>query len=72
MEVAAAFIELAPDAVLSAEDVVRACLGRIASYKIPRYVYFVAEWPMSATKIQKFRLRETVNMADRIDLAQYR
>lgn len=72
MEVAAAFIELAPDAVLSAEDVVRACLGRIASYKIPRYVYFVAEWPMSATKIQKFRLREQVHSADRIELAKYR
>jgi len=72
MEVAAAFIELAPDAIVSAEEVVRACLGRIASYKIPRYVYFVAEWPMSATKIQKFRLREQVNSADRIELAKYR
>jgi fatty-acyl-CoA synthase len=25
---------------------------------VPRYVRFVEEWPMSATKIQKFRLRD--------------
>ena len=30
---------------------------RFASYKTPREVRFVTDWPMSATKIQKFRLR---------------
>ena len=34
------------------------CRGRIASFKVPRYVRFVDDWPMSATKIQKFRLRD--------------
>ena len=36
------------------------CKGQIASFKIPRHVRFLtaAEWPMSASKIQKFRLRE--------------
>jgi fatty-acyl-CoA synthase len=29
-----------------------------ASYKVPRVIRFIADWPMSATKIQKFRLRE--------------
>jgi fatty-acyl-CoA synthase len=27
---------------------------------VPRYVRFVADWPMSGTKIQKFRLREQI------------
>ena len=36
----------------------RYCRGQIASFKVPRYVRFVTEWPMSATKIQKFKLRE--------------
>jgi fatty-acyl-CoA synthase len=56
MEVAAAFIELNPGETLSEEDVARHCAGRIASYKIPRYIRFVDSWPMSATKVQKFEL----------------
>ena len=31
---------------------------KLASFKVPRHVRFVDEWPMSATKIQRFRLRE--------------
>ncbi len=56
MEVAAAFIELNPGETMTEEDVARHCVGRIASYKIPRYVRFVDSWPMSATKVQKFEL----------------
>jgi fatty-acyl-CoA synthase len=43
-----------------AEDEVRAfCKGRIANYKIPKYVKFVGSFPMTASgKIQKFKLRE--------------
>ena len=42
------------------EDAVRDfCRGRIAHYKIPRYVRFVDEFPMTVTgKIQKFIIRE--------------
>ena len=29
------------------------CKGQIASYKIPRYVRFMTEWPMSTTKVRK-------------------
>ncbi len=32
--------------------------GDSASFKVPRYVRFVDDWPMSSTKVQKFRLRE--------------
>lgn len=56
-EVAAAFIQLRPGTSASAEDIVAFCRGRIASFKIPRHVRFVTQWPMSATKIQKHVLR---------------
>jgi fatty-acyl-CoA synthase len=37
------------------------CRDRIAHYKVPRYVYFVDEFPMTVTgKIQKFVMREKV------------
>ncbi|HWF52856.1 MAG TPA: AMP-binding protein [Solirubrobacteraceae bacterium] len=57
-EVPAAFIELVPGRLLSASEVIEYCRGAIASFKVPRYVRFVTEWPMSATKVQKVRLRE--------------
>jgi fatty-acyl-CoA synthase len=35
------------------------CRGRIAHYKVPRYVKFVDEFPMTVTgKVQKFKMRE--------------
>jgi fatty-acyl-CoA synthase len=59
-EVPAAFIELVESKELTAEEVIEFCTGKIASFKVPRHVRFVTEWPMSATKIQKFRLREAL------------
>lgn len=43
------------------EDEVRAfCDGEIAHFKVPKYVHFVEEYPMTASgKIQKYKLRET-------------
>jgi fatty-acyl-CoA synthase len=43
---------------VSEADIIDFCRGQIATFKVPRYVRFVTEWPMSGTKIQKFRLRE--------------
>ncbi len=42
------------------EQTIRAfCEGKIAHFKIPRYVFLVDEFPMTVTgKIQKYRLRE--------------
>jgi acyl-CoA synthetase (AMP-forming)/AMP-acid ligase II len=57
-EVPVAFVELMPGEELSGEEVIEYCRGKIASFKIPRQVRFVSEWPMSATKIQKTKLRE--------------
>jgi acyl-CoA synthetase (AMP-forming)/AMP-acid ligase II len=58
MEVPAAFIELAPGTETTEAELIEFCKGTIASFKIPRHVRFVTEWPMSATKIQKFRLQQ--------------
>ncbi|WP_342363916.1 AMP-binding protein [Terrarubrum flagellatum] len=67
-EVAAAFIELRPGAAATAEEIARHCVGKIASFKIPRYISFVSEWPMSATKIQKFRLAQDFRPDGKIDV----
>lgn len=57
-EVPAAFIELKPGAEATEDEIIAWCKGKIARFKEPRVVRFVKEWPMSATKIMKFRLRE--------------
>jgi len=59
-EVPAAFIELVEGRSLTADEAIAFCAGQIASFKVPRHVRFVTQWPMSATKIQKFRLREAL------------
>ncbi|HET8612198.1 MAG TPA: AMP-binding protein [Sphingomonas sp.] len=56
-EVPAAFVELTEDARTSEAELIGHCTGKLASFKIPRHVRFVKEWPMSTSKIQKFRLR---------------
>ena len=58
LEVAAAFIETEPDCQVTEAEIIEFCRGKIASFKVPRYVRFVDEWPMSSTKVQKFRLQE--------------
>lgn len=59
-EVPAAFIETHDGLAIDAEAIVAFCTGSIARFKIPRYVRHVQDWPMSATKIQKFRLKEAL------------
>jgi len=60
-EVAAAFIELEPGTEANEDELIKFCKGKIAGFKIPRYVRFVQEWPTSSTKIQKFRLQDQIN-----------
>jgi fatty-acyl-CoA synthase len=44
---------------LTEDEVKEFCRGKIANYKIPKYVKFVESYPMTASgKIQKFKLRE--------------
>lgn len=47
------------EAEITAEDVRDFCKDKIARYKIPRYIFFLTEYPLTGSgKIQKFKLRE--------------
>ena len=60
VEVPAAYIQLKDGMSATEEEIINYCKGQLSSFKIPRYVRFVEDWPMSATKIQKIRLREQI------------
>ncbi len=66
-----AWITVRAGAELTADDVREFCQGRIAHYKVPRYVQTTAEFPMTVTgKIQKFKLREqAIDLLDLQDAA---
>lgn len=54
-----AFIKLKTGANLTEEEIQEFCRGKIARFKIPQYIFFVDEFPMTASgKIQKYKLRE--------------
>ncbi len=67
-----AWVQLEPGVdPLTAADVKEFCTGRIAHFKVPRYVEVIDEFPMTVTgKIQKFKLQETaievLGLADQI------
>ena len=44
---------------LAEEEIRSFCQGKIAHYKIPKYIWFVEEFPMTVTgKVQKYKMRE--------------
>ncbi len=54
-----AWVVLHDEGAASEEDIREFCRGKIAHYKIPRYVRFVREFPMTVTgKVQKYKMRE--------------
>jgi len=54
-----AFITKRPGTELNEEDVIDFCRGKISRYKIPKYIFFIDEFPMTASgKIQKYKLRD--------------
>ncbi|MCY7817016.1 AMP-binding protein [Bacillus haynesii] len=58
-EEVSAWIKLKSGASMTADELKAYCKGKIARYKIPRYIAFVEEFPMTASgKVQKFKLRE--------------
>ncbi len=58
-EVAVAFVERAPETTLEPDEVIAFCKGKVASFKVPRHVLFLDEFPMTASgKIRKVELRE--------------
>ncbi len=54
-----AWIVVRPGEQLTEEEVRAYCQGQIAHYKVPRYIRFVDDMPMTVTgKVQKFAMRE--------------
>ncbi len=54
-----AWIRLAVGETCDEEDILDFCTGQIAHYKIPRYIRFVDEFPLTVSgKVQKFVIRE--------------
>ncbi len=54
-----AFIILHEGVKIETEDVRDFCKGKISRYKIPKYVFFIDEFPMTGSgKIQKYKLKE--------------
>ncbi len=55
-----AWVVLRSGASLTQDELREFCAGKIAHYKVPRYVKLVSEFPMTVTgKVQKFKMRET-------------
>ncbi|QEH79239.1 acyl--CoA ligase [Sphingomonas sp. C8-2] len=59
-EVPVAFVEIRDAGGVSEEELIAYCKSRIANFKVPRAIYFMdeADWPMSATKVDKRALRQ--------------
>jgi len=58
-EIAVAFVRLEPGHRLTGAEVIDHCRGKIASFKIPRHVVFVEDFPWTSSgKIQKVKLRD--------------
>ena len=54
-----AWIQLHEGETATEEEIREFCKGNIAHFKIPKYIWFVKEFPMTVTgKLQKFRMRE--------------
>ena len=54
-----AVIRLHEGASADAQEIIDFCRGQIARYKVPRYVRFVREFPMTVTgKVQKYLIRQ--------------
>ena len=54
-----AWVKLRPGETLTIEDLRQFCTGKIAHYKIPRYLRISDEFPMTVTgKVQKYKMRE--------------
>ncbi len=67
----ACWIILRPGMTATADEIRSFCRASIAHYKVPRYVEFVSEIPMTVTgKAQKFRMRE--EMVRRLGLVEVR
>lgn len=54
-----AWVQLAPGHELTEDELKEFCRGKIAHFKIPRYIHFTSEFPMTVTgKVRKVEMRE--------------
>jgi len=64
-----AVVKLREGCTMEEQEVRDYCKGRIAHFKIPRYIRFVDSFPMTVTgKVQKFKLRD--RMAEELGLSK--
>ncbi|HKO05958.1 MAG TPA: AMP-binding protein, partial [Candidatus Acidoferrales bacterium] len=58
-EIVAAWVRLRAGETADEEEIREFCKGKIAYFKIPQFIRFVSEFPLTITgKIQKYRIRE--------------
>ena len=58
-----AWIIIKPGQALLEVEIRDFCKGQIAHYKVPKYIQFVTEFPMTVTgKIQKFKIRDAMKV----------
>ncbi len=58
-EVVMAIVQLKPGAKADEQELIRFCAARMANFRVPRYVQFLEEWPLTGSgKIQRHVLRE--------------
>jgi len=63
-QVCVAYVKARAGSDCSAEEVIEFCRGKIASFKVPRHVFFVDEFPLTGSgKVQKFLLRDLARQA---------
>ncbi|MFN4229628.1 AMP-binding protein [Parvibaculum sp.] len=66
-----AWVKLKPGESATEEEIKAFCNGQIAHYKVPRYVRFVGEFPMTVTgKVQKFQIRDAMIEELKLEVAK--
>lgn len=60
VEVPVVFVVLKPGSRASEQEIRDFCVDKLARFKVPRRVFFLTQWPMSSTKIDKPALRAQV------------
>ena len=58
-ELAAVWVKIKPGSLLTPEEVISYCRGRLPDWSVPDFVHFTEYFPMTATgKIQKYKMKE--------------
>jgi len=58
-EVGAAFVEVKEEETLSDREIIDFCKGRLANYKVPKYILFTSDFPLTTSgKVQRFALKD--------------